>query len=127
MPKTVLIADDSPAFRKLEGDYLAKRGLALLYAEDGLQAAKIALESQPDVILLDIQMPVMDGVQVLALLKSQPTTKNIPVVVITTLGQDNVGILKRAGAAEVLSKPVRATEIWNAIEPFVVEGWRPRS
>ena len=127
MPKTVLIADDSAVFRKMEGEYLQKRGLALLYAEDGLQAAKMALESQPDVILLDIQMPMMDGVQVLALLKSQPTTKNIPVIVITTLGHENIAILKRSGAAEVLRKPVRATEIWNAIEPFVVDGWRPRS
>ncbi|HSI03044.1 MAG: PleD family two-component system response regulator [Myxococcota bacterium] len=127
MPKTVLIADDSPAFRQLEGEYLTKRGLALLYAEDGLQAAKIALEARPDLILLDIQMPVMDGVQALALLKSQPTTKDIPVIVITTLGHPNVTILKRAGAADVLCKPVRATELWNAIEPFVTEGWRPRS
>jgi CheY-like chemotaxis protein len=127
VPKKVLIADDSKAFRTLEGDYLTKRGLELLYAEDGMQAAKIALEEAPDVILLDIQMPIMDGVQVLTLLKSQPKTKDIPVIVITTIGRDNVRLLRRGGAAAVLSKPIRATELWNAIEPFVVDGWRPRS
>lgn len=120
MPKKILVADDSPAFRKLEGEYLAKRGFELLYAENGAEAMRLALEHLPDLILLDVQMPVMDGVQVLAFLKKEPRTKDIPVVVVTTLGRDkNADVLRQAGAAGVLCKPIRAAELWSTVEPYL--------
>ena len=105
--KTILIADDSKVFRSLEEAFLAQRGYRCLHAEDGAAALKLAIEAKPDLILLDVQMPVMDGVQTLAALKSNEATRAIPVIIITTLGRDeDRSILRKGGADDVISKPI---------------------
>ncbi len=116
-PKKILIADDSQAFRDLEGSYLQRQGFELIYAENGAKAIRLARQEQPDLILLDIQMPLMDGVQALAILKGDDATKDIPIVVITTISRDeDKEILRTGGADAVISKPVQGPRILETVE-----------
>jgi CheY-like chemotaxis protein len=110
--KTVLIADDSKTFRALEQAFLAQRGFRVLQAGDGAEALRLAFSEKPDLILLDVQMPVMDGPSALAALKSTPETKHIPVIVITTIGREkDREILLKGGADDFISKPINGQQL----------------
>ena len=118
--KKILIADDSRTFRHLEEELLRRRGYKLLQAENGAQAIQLAAQEVPDLILLDLQMPVMDGAKALAVLKSSDKTSAIPVVMITTLGhQDQRDHMLSAGAARFLAKPIAGSELLNAIRELI--------
>lgn len=112
MPKTILIADDSKVFRSLEAALLTQRGYTVLQAGDGAEAVRTAVERHPDLILLDVQMPIMDGVSVLSTLKNNPDTQAIPIIVITTIGREkDREILLRGGADDFLSKPINGQDL----------------
>ena len=112
MPKKILIVDDSQVFRELEQVLLAHRGFQLITAEDGVEAVRKALSEAPDLILLDVQMPVMTGRQALAILKANPKTRDIPVVIVTTTANVHESEqLVEAGAATVLSKPLDSAQL----------------
>jgi CheY-like chemotaxis protein len=118
--RKILIADDSPTFRELEGEFLARHGFELIYASDGAQAVKLAHQHRPDLILLDMQMPVMDGVQALATLKRTEATKDIPIVAVTTLSRDeDRRILKAGGIAAVLSKPIQGVKLLEIVRSLL--------
>lgn len=121
-PKKILIADDSRTFRHVEEELLKRKGHTLFQAENGAEAVQIALRETPDLILLDLQMPVMDGAKALALLKSNPKTSAIPVIMVTTLGRDaQSGQLLAAGAARVLVKPIAGPDLLGAIRELAGE------
>jgi CheY-like chemotaxis protein len=118
-PKKILIADDSRTFRQLEEELL-KRRYTLLQAENGAQAIQLAVQELPDIILLDLQMPVMDGAKVLALLKSNQATSAIPVVLITTIANnEQVEQLLKAGAARFVAKPIQGPDLLGAIRDLI--------
>jgi two-component system cell cycle response regulator len=84
----------------------------ILRAKDGLEALKEAVENHPDVILLDIIMPGLDGIEVTRRLKADPRTKNIPIILVTCLdGMENKLTGLDAGAEEYLAKPVNPVEL----------------
>ncbi len=120
--RRILIADDAEVFRRLEEGLLKAHGYAFLHAKDGAEAIKIAVEQQPDLILLDVQMPVMDGVQALQVLKRDARTSRIPVVVVTTIGraQDEV-IMKKGGADAFLTKPVKGPDLVKTVKELLGE------
>ena len=108
----ILIADDSPTFRELERQLLKLEGYELLTASNGVEAVRIALKSSPDLVLLDLQMPIMTGYKALAILKSHERTREIPVVIVTT--QDSLAErarLSHAGAAAFLGKPINGPQL----------------
>jgi DNA-binding response OmpR family regulator len=112
MAKRILIADDSPTFRLLEEVFLVQRGYKTLHAENGAEALRLSIEEKPDLVILDIQMPVMDGVQVLKALKSNEATRSIPVIIASTIGRDHDrDLLVRGGADDFLSKPINGQEL----------------
>jgi CheY-like chemotaxis protein len=118
--KTILIADDSRTFRHLEEELLTRRGYALLQAENGAQAVQLAMQHTPDLILLDLQMPVMDGSKALAVLKANATTSAIPVVLVTTIAHDEQREqLLKAGAARFLSKPISGPDLLGTIRDLI--------
>lgn len=107
MRKRILVADDSTAFRSLEEAMLKLRGYEVMSAANGAEALRIAMQELPDLILLDVQMPVMDGVQVLGALKRDDRTKGIPVIIITTIGRaSDRELLLKGGADDFVSKPI---------------------
>jgi two-component system cell cycle response regulator len=109
---TVLIADDSLVIRAVARDGLEDEGYRVTEAVDGLTALEVCRREPPDVILLDIEMPGLDGYQVLAELKSDAELRDIPVVFLTSRGDmaDVVAGL-RGGAHDYLKKPFEAAEL----------------
>jgi len=102
--KTVLVVEDSKLLRVDREHTLKKAGYVVITACDGIEALTIARESRPDVILLDMLLPKLDGPSVLHALKADPVTALIPVVVVTALSQKNEKKLILDGAAAFLEK-----------------------
>ncbi len=102
----ILIADDEDANRKLLLDFLTSLGYNVMEASNGQEALEQVLKHKPDIIVLDINMPILDGYEVLKVIKSNPDTRIIPVIIITGLG-DNESHIKAVelGADDFLIKP----------------------
>ncbi|MDD5251645.1 MAG: response regulator [Patescibacteria group bacterium] len=83
----VLIVDDDAFLAGIYATKLELEGFEVASARDGEEGVKVALEEKPDLILLDVLMPKLDGFEVLKRLKSEETTKDIPVIMLTNLGQ----------------------------------------
>ncbi|MDJ0920703.1 MAG: PleD family two-component system response regulator [Henriciella sp.] len=107
MSARVLVVDDVPSNRRLMQATLEAKYYTVLLAEDGPQALSMTYEYQPDIILLDVMMPGMDGYEVCRRLKADPRTSHIPIVMLTALhdADDRINGL-RAGADDFLSKPM---------------------
>jgi CheY-like chemotaxis protein len=106
--KTVLYIEDNYHNRRLVRKILESRGYTLIEAEDGISGLKMARELKPPVILLDIGLPGMDGLEVVAELKTDAAMKSIPVIAVTASAM--VGDRERflaAGCDDYLSKPIQ--------------------
>ncbi len=112
----ILVAEDEPASRLIFSTLLKDYGYEVLSCENGLECVNIAKREKPDIILLDIRMPVMDGYEVMKILKSNSETKDIPVIVISA-NSDPESVRKAfdLGAVEFLSKPA------NIVRSFWLE------
>jgi diguanylate cyclase (GGDEF)-like protein len=117
----ILIVDDSPAnIDFLRDSLLSPRGYATLSAPNGEEALRLALEEQPDLILLDVQMPKMDGIQVLEALRSKG--RQIPTILITAHGSENVAVQAlRLGVRDYFPKPFKVEEILEAVDRALIE------
>jgi two-component system sensor histidine kinase/response regulator len=113
---TILVVDGVPTNIMLVQVILKKEGYTILKAESGAQAIQIARERKPHIILLDMIMPDMEGLEVLRQLKSSPETNHIPVIIMSAL-DDMVTILKgyKAGATEYVTKPFQKEELIKRI------------
>jgi two-component system sensor histidine kinase/response regulator len=113
---TILIVDDVQTNVMLVQAILKKEGYSLLTAENGAKALQIAQEKHPNLMLLDIMMPEMDGYEVLQRLKSNPETNNIPVIIMSALN-DMPSIVKgyQLGATEYITKPFQRDELLKRI------------
>ncbi|MEK7437591.1 MAG: EAL domain-containing protein [Pseudomonadota bacterium] len=111
-PARILVVDDEERNRRLLAAMLEAEGYSASQAADGLQAIELARQSPPDLILLDIMMPGMDGYEVARALKADAATKAIPVVMVTAL-DDRESRLRglEAGAEEFVTKPVDRNEL----------------
>lgn len=108
----ILVADDELYILKMLDFRLKRLGHEIIDAVDGGQALEIATREKPDLVLLDIMMPVMDGFQVLRKLKSQEETKNIPVIMLTAKSQEkDIVTGLEAGAADYVTKPFNFAEL----------------
>jgi signal transduction histidine kinase/DNA-binding response OmpR family regulator len=109
---SVLIVDDERHNRELLEVMLKPEGYLLLSAPSGEEALALIARQAPDLILLDVMMPGMDGYQVAARIKADPATKSIPVVMLTALDDRNARMLGlNAGAEDFLTKPVDRAEL----------------
>jgi CheY-like chemotaxis protein/anti-sigma regulatory factor (Ser/Thr protein kinase) len=117
---TVLLAEDNLSNVLTMGDYLMSHGYQVAFASDGLEAIAKAIEIQPDIILMDIQMPVVDGLEAIGRLRSDPRFISTPIIALTALAMpgDRERCLE-AGANEYLSKPVGLKELVKTIKSFV--------
>jgi DNA-binding response OmpR family regulator len=100
----VLLVEDSKFLRMANERALSKAGYEVSTAADGEEALKVANEKLPNIILLDMMLPKISGTEVLKALKGNPTTTNIPVIVLTSLSQANEGKLLDAGASAYFEK-----------------------
>ncbi len=101
---TVLVIDDDPTVHDLMHRFLSKEGVRMVAAADGEEGLRFAKELRPAVITLDVLMPGMDGWAVLTALKADPALADIPVIMLTIVGEKNMGYT--LGAVDYLTKPV---------------------
>lgn len=119
--KNILVVEDSPTMRQLI-TFTVKRiaDTNVIEAKDGVEALKKITSEKIDLILADINMPVMDGLKLVALIKNNPDFENIPVIMITTEGakEDRERAIK-IGADAYLSKPIQTQELIRMVNSFV--------
>ena len=117
----ILLAEDDAALAKLYATFASGRGHSVSLARDGAATLAAALSELPDVILLDVAMPTLDGRDVLARLKADPRTAAIPVLVVSALAGDQHmrDLLVDLGASDVMEKPVDLGIAFNKAERLV--------
>lgn len=112
-PATLLIVDDEPQVRKLLETLLQHEGYQTLCAGSGEEALQLVAQQPPDLILLDIMMPGMDGYEVASQLKGDETTAGIPIIMLSALSEPSARVSGlETGAEEFISKPVERVELW---------------
>ncbi len=119
-PPKILIAEDNPSNVQSIWDYLESRGYQLSLASNGQEALDAAIADHPDIILMDIQMPQMDGLTAIKYIRANSELAKIPVIALT--GCVMVGDRERcleAGANEYLTKPVKLKNLTNIIQQFL--------
>ncbi len=113
----VLLVDDNEDCRIIYGSTLRHAGYTVRTADDGLECLQSAEAEQPDLILLDIGMPRMDGMEALQRLKSSPRTKGIPVIAVSArVNKDQHLTVLGAGFSEVLLKPITPGDILASVQ-----------
>jgi len=116
-PARILLIDDHRTVHRLLEAILRIKGYELLYAENGAQGIAMARAERPDLIVLDVMMPDMDGFKVCQFLKEQAETCTIPVLFLTARGaEDDLESGRRAGGDGFMTKPFQSVEVLNAIE-----------
>jgi CheY-like chemotaxis protein len=120
---TVLVIDDERATHELLERELGARGYRVVHAPGGIEGLRLACEIRPDAITLDVIMPEMDGWAVLRALKADPGLRDIPVILVTILGDREMGYA--LGAADFLTKPVDAEALARALSRYAEGCDRP--
>lgn len=115
-PPNILAVDDTEANLQLISRLLKNKGYQVTLARSGFEALEAIKIKHPDIILLDIQMPEMNGYEVCQTLKSDPLTKDIPVIFISASGitEDKVDAFK-AGGVDYITKPVKSEEVFARV------------
>jgi len=120
MAKKILIIDDNESNRMLMSDILQYRGYEVMEAEDGSKGINMAQQLKPDLILLDMQMPGIDGFTATNMLKSDPLTKGIKIIVVTSLAMkgDKEKIMS-LGVDDYIAKPIDTRQFPVLVEKYI--------
>lgn len=117
MARKILVIDDEEDLLEVVEDVLAGNGYKVITASNGADGVQLAIEENPDLIMLDIAMPKMDGLEVLSRLRGLKETSTIPVIMLTGKGStDNIFQAERSRATEFLIKPVPSRELLSIIQ-----------
>jgi len=121
MPK-ILIVEDNEKNRRMMRDILTYHGYEIIEAENGEEAIKMAKEFNPELILMDMQMPVMDGFAATSILKNDPETRRIKIIAVMSFAMvgDKEKILQ-AGADDYISKPLNTRELPERVRKILEE------
>jgi CheY-like chemotaxis protein len=124
----ILVAEDDEEIVRLYRDYALRRGHNVLHTHDGPETLVMAAGELPDVVILDIGMPKLDGRDVLRQLKQSPKTAGIPIVVVSArAGDQNMrDLLLELGAADVIEKPADLALTFSRLERLADRAAHPR-
>ena len=114
---TILLVDDMRSFLDLEATFLSRAECRILTASTGLEAIRVARTEKPDLIVLDIEMPEMNGIQACRILKSDPVTAHIFIVMLSSMKMEDEG--RRAGADHFLRKPIDEPTFLAEVKRFL--------
>jgi twitching motility two-component system response regulator PilH len=114
--QTILVVDDSPTERLALTEVLTRQGYQVVTAENGEDAIAKSAEARPDLILMDVVMPGMNGYQATRTISRNDVTRDIPIIICTTKGQETDRIWgMRQGATDYMVKPVNHSELLTRI------------
>lgn len=120
MQKTVLVVEDNELNMKLFNDLLEAHGYKVVQTRDGLSALEIARKHMPDLILMDIQLPEVSGIEVTKWLKEDPDLRRIPVIAVTAFAMKGDEQKIREGGCEAyISKPISVVGFLQTIDKFL--------
>ena len=115
--KTVLIVEDNELDMKLFNDLLEAHGYATLQTRDGMEALKIAREHRPDLIVMDIQLPEVSGLDVTKWLKEDDNLRSIPVIAVTAFAmKGDEEKIREGGCQDYIAKPISVTKFLETVE-----------
>ena len=122
--RRILIVDDEEGFRDGMADLLDMEGYAVAVVGDAIEAVRMVPEFRPEVILLDLRMPLLDGEGFLRGMSGVPATRKVPVVLISAR-EDLRAVAERTGAAGFLQKPFEAPQLLALLEKVLPEKKQP--
>jgi DNA-binding response OmpR family regulator len=120
VPKKILVIDDEPMVIKMATDGLTAKGFIVVSAPNGYEGLIAARGEKPDLILLDIEMPDLNGHEVLARLRKDERTKDIPVIHLSAVGDFTEQLhAMEDGSADYITKPIKPGELADRVEAFL--------
>jgi CheY-like chemotaxis protein len=118
--KKILLVDDSSTALMMEQVILSRKNFDLVVARDGEEAVEKSVSEKPDLILMDVVMPKMIGFEACRRIKSEPATKNIPIILVTTRGEaENVETGYASGCNDYVTKPINSLELLTKLGDFL--------
>jgi DNA-binding response OmpR family regulator len=122
MNKKILLVDDSNTILMMERMILARGPYDLVTASDGEEAVRKSVAEQPDLILMDVVMPKLNGFEACRLIRSDERTKTTPIIMVTTRGEvQNVEVGFESGCNDYVTKPINTTELLSKLRNFLGE------
>ena len=120
--KKILLVDDADTILMMERMILNKAGYELITAKDGQEAVTKASAERPDLILMDVVMPKMNGFEACKQLRSQDATKAIPIIMVTTRGEaESVESGFQSGCSDYITKPINGLEVLSKVKSALGE------
>jgi two-component system, OmpR family, alkaline phosphatase synthesis response regulator PhoP len=122
MEKKILVIEDDPATSRLVDYSLRHEGYQVISASNGLEGLRKAISESPDLVILDVMLPGMDGFEICHRLRSEPATAQLPILMFSAKAQEidkDTGI--KVGADEYLTKPAAPSEIVSRVEKLLAK------
>jgi two-component system cell cycle response regulator DivK len=120
MAKTVLIVEDNELNMKLFNDLLESKGCRIVQTRNGVEAVELARIHRPDLILMDIQLPEISGLQVTQWLKDDEELRSIPVIAVTAFAmKGDEEKIRQGGCEAYLSKPISVAKFFETVDHFL--------
>ena len=120
MAKKILIVEDNELNMKLFDDLLGAHGYETVKTRDGTKVLDIARAQKPDLILMDIQLPEVSGLEVTQMLKKEADLKSIPVIAVTAFAmKGDEDKIRQGGCEDYISKPISITDFMKVVQKYV--------
>lgn len=119
-PRTVLIVEDNDLNMKLFHDLLEAHGYITLQTKDGIEALRIARENRPDLILMDIQLPEVSGLEVTKWIKEDDDLRSIPIIAVTAFAmKGDEDKIRQGGCEDYIPKPISVARFLETVDRFL--------
>ena len=120
MPKTVLIVEDNPVHAKMIKDVLKVKGFDAVHVPSGEEAHALARDLRPDLVVMDIQLPGLSGIEVTKAIKADDDMKGIPVIAVTAFASKrNQNEIRDAGCIDILTKPFSLPDLIEIVAKYL--------
>ena len=124
MTRKILVVDDNLDTRELTHLHLTTEGFVVVIASDGREGLYMAVAEQPDLIIADISVPELGSIELVKQLRAQPELDNVPILVLTAFGNEEMDQAIKAGAHRAMNKPVHLDSLMDEVRELLAESER---